>query len=65
MLLTLDIQIKPQAHQSFRFARNGRRYKPKKITDYQNKLRNLVSEQLPTKYEIVQAGSIIKINYLS
>ena len=64
MLLTLDIQIKPQAHQSFRFARNGRRYKPKKITDYQNKLRNLVSEQLPTKYEIVQAGSIIKINYL-
>jgi|TARA_R100001460_G_scaffold24995_1_gene50238 Holliday junction resolvase RusA-like endonuclease len=64
MLVTLDIQIKPQAHQSFRFARNGRRYKPKKITDYQNNLRNLVSKQLPNNFEIIQAGSKIKVNYI-
>ena len=64
MTLTLQLKIKPQAHQSFRFARNGRRYKPKKIIDYQNNLRKLVKEQLPNKFEIVKAGSIIIVNYI-
>jgi len=64
MRLSFELNIKPQAHQSFRFARNGRRYKPKKVTDYQNCVKDLVKKQLPENFNIVGAGSVIFVNYI-
>ena len=54
----------PQPHQSFRFARNGRRYKPKKIVDYQNYIQRLVEEQLPEDWVIIPAGTEIVVEYV-
>ena len=35
MKLTFELNLRPLAHQSFKIGRNGIKYKPKKVTDYQ------------------------------
>jgi len=62
--LKLNLDIKPLAHQSFRIGRNGIKYKPKKVKDYQESLISLVVEQLPKDFCIITAGSEIKVNYI-
>jgi len=62
--LTLELNIRPLAHQSFKIGRGGIKYKPKKVKDYQTYLRRLVSEQLPKDFNIITAGSEIKVNYI-
>lgn len=62
--LELKLNLMPQPHQSFRFARNGRRYKPKKIVDYQNYIQRLVEEQLPEDWVIIPAGTEIVVEYV-
>ena len=64
MKLTLELNIRPLAHQSFKIGRGGIKYKPKKVKDYQEYLRRLVSEQLPKDFNIITAGSEIKVNYI-
>lgn len=64
MKLNLELNIRPLAHQSFKIGRGGIKYKPKKVTDYQNYLRRLVTEQLPKNFNIITAGSEIKVNYI-
>ena len=64
MKLKLDLYIKPLAHQSFRIGRNGIRYKPKKIVDYQRNIQALTVDQLPTSFNVIEAGSEIKVNYI-
>lgn len=64
MKLNLELNIRPLAHQSFKIGRGGIKYKPKKVTDYQNYLRRLVTEQLPKDFNIITAGSEIKVNYI-
>ena len=64
MKLTLELNIRPLAHQSFKIGRGGIKYKPKKVKDYQTYLRRLVSEQLPKDFNIITAGSEIKVNYI-
>ena len=64
MKLTLELNIRPLAHQSFKIGRGGIKYKPKKVKDYQEYLRKLVSEQLPKDFYIIEAGSEIKVNYI-
>lgn len=64
MKLTLELNIRPLAHQSFKIGRGGIKYKPKKVKDYQTYLRRLVSEQLPKDFNIIIAGSEIKVNYI-
>lgn len=58
------LNIRPQAHQSFKIGRGGIKYKPKKIVDYQNYLRILVSEQLPKNFVIIEAGTPIIVEYI-
>jgi Holliday junction resolvase RusA-like endonuclease len=62
--LELKYNLMPLAHQSFRFARNGRKYKPKKIVDYQNYLIKLTEEQLPDNWVIIPAGAEIVVEYI-
>jgi Holliday junction resolvase RusA-like endonuclease len=62
--LKLNLDIKPLSHQSFRIGRNGIKYKPKKVKDYQESLIGLVVEQLPKDFCIITAGSEIKVNYI-
>jgi Holliday junction resolvase RusA-like endonuclease len=62
--LSFDIYVKPLAHQSFRIGRNGIRYKPKKIVDYQRNIKALIVEQLPKDFDIITSGSEIKVNYI-
>ena len=64
MKLNFSLNIKPLAHQSFKIGRNGIKYKPKKVKDYQTYLQRLVSEQLPEDFFIITAGSEIKVNYI-
>ena len=64
MKLSFDIYVKPLAHQSFRIGRNGIRYKPKKIVDYQRNIKALIVEQLPKDFDIITSGSEIKVNYI-
>ena len=64
MKLTLELNIRPLAHQSFKIGRGGIKYKPKKVKDYQEYLRRLVSEQLPKDFNIITSGSEIKVNYI-
>ena len=64
MKLNLELNIRPLAHQSFKIGRGGIKYKPKKVKDYQEYLRRLVSEQLPKDFNIITAGSEIKVNYI-
>lgn len=64
MKLNLELNIRPLAHQSFKIGRGGIKYKPKKVTDYQNYLRRLVTEQLPKDFNIITAGTEIKVNYI-
>lgn len=64
MILTLEIKTTPVAHQSFRIGRNGIKYKPKKVQDYQKYVRKLVQDQLPADFEMISAGIPITVNYL-
>ena len=64
MKLNLELNIRPLAHQSFKIGRGGIKYKPKKVKDYKEYLRKLVSEQLPKDFYIIKAGSEIKVNYI-
>lgn len=64
MKLSFNLNIKPLSHQSFRIGRNGIKYKPKKVKDYQAYLQRLVSDQLPEDFFIITAGSEIKVNYI-
>jgi len=64
MKLIFNLNIKPLAHQSFKIGRNGIKYKPKKVKDYQAYVQRLVSEQLPKDFFIITAGSEIKVNYI-
>ena len=61
MNLNLELNIKPQAHQSFRIGRNGIKYKPKKIKDYQKEVCLLVKQQIPKDFNIIEAGTQIEI----
>ena len=65
MILKLELNIRPVPHQSVRFTRSGRTFKPKKITDYQSYVRRLVEEQLPEGFSIISAGVPIFIRQLS
>jgi len=63
-VLDLRFKVAPQSHQSFRIGRNGRRYKPKKIVDYQNYLITLAKEQLPKNFRMIEAGTPIVVEYV-
>ena len=43
MTITLEIKTAPVPHQSFRVGRNGIKYKPKKIKDYQEAIKSCLS----------------------
>ena len=62
--LELTLNLRAQPHQSVRFTRSGRSYKPKKIMDYQSYVIKLVSDQLPEGFEIIPAGTLIFIDKL-
>jgi len=62
--ISFELYIKPLAHQSFRIGRNGIRYKPKRIVDYQRNIKVLILEQLPEDFNIITSGSEIKVNYI-
>ena len=62
--LEFKLNLRPQAHQSFKIGRGGIKYKPKKIVDYQNYLRTLVGEQLPNNFVIIPAGTPIIVEYI-
>ena len=62
--LEFKLNIKAQPHQSFRIGRNGIKYKPKKIVDYQKYIVALVSEQLPDNFVIIEAGTPIFVEYI-
>jgi Holliday junction resolvase RusA-like endonuclease len=64
VILNFELNIRPLAHQSFKIGRNGIKYKPKKVKDYQVYLQRLVTEQLPEDFSIITAGSEIKVNYI-
>ena len=64
MILTLEYNIRPLAHQSFRIGRNGIKYKPKKVKDYQNIIKILTVEQLSKDFNIIPSGSTIFVNYI-
>jgi Holliday junction resolvase RusA-like endonuclease len=64
MRLVLELNIRPMPHQSMRFTRQGRSYKPKKIVDYQAYVRRLVEDQLPGDFKIIEAGTPIVIEKL-
>ena len=64
MILTLEFNLRPMPHQSVKFGRNGIKYKPKKVLDYQKYVRTLASEQLPVDFNIIPAGSPIVVNYI-
>ena len=64
MILTLEYNISPLAHQSFRIGRNGIKYKPKKVKDYQNIIQILTVEQLSKDFNIIPSGSTIFVNYI-
>ncbi len=64
MILTLEYNIRPLAHQSFRVGRNGIKYKPKKVKDYQNIIQILTVEQLSKDFNIIPSGSTIFVNYI-
>jgi len=55
----------PTSHQSVRFTRSGRSYKPKKIIDYQATVVRLAEEQLPKDFKIIPAGTNIFIEELT
>lgn len=65
MILKLELNIRPMPHQSVRFTRAGRTFKPKKIMDYQSYVRKLVEEQLPEGFSIIPAGVPIFIRQLT
>ena len=64
MTLEFELNIRPMPHQSVRFGRNGIKYKPKKIMDYQDYVRRLVKDQLPNDFVIIEAGTPIRIDYI-
>lgn len=64
MVLDLRYKVAPQAHQSFRIGKNGIRYKPKKVKDYQDYLQALTLEQLPSDFRLIEAGTPIKVEYV-
>ncbi len=64
MTLEFKFNIRPVPHQSFRVGRNGIKYKPKKIKDYQEYVRRLVLDQLPNDFEIISAGTPIEVEYI-
>ena len=65
MILKLELNIRPVPHQSVRFTRSGRTFKPKKITDYQSYVQRLVKEQLPEEFTMIPAGVPIFVRQLS
>lgn len=65
MILKLEYNVRPMPHQSVRFTRQGRKYKPKKIMDYQTYIKKLTEDQLPNDFQIIEAGSLIVIKELS
>ena len=64
MKISFELYIKPLAHQSFRIGRNGIRYKPKRIVDYQRNIKALIVDQMPKDFDIITSGSEIKVNYI-
>lgn len=62
--LVFTLNTRAQPHQSFRIGRNGIKYKPKKIVDYQKYIIALVSEQLPDNFVIIEAGTPIFVEYI-
>ncbi len=52
-------------HQSVRFTRSGRSYKPKKIMDYQQHIIKLTKHQLKEDFEVIPAGTEIVIEQLT
>ena len=64
MILTLEYNIRPLAHQSFRIGRNGIKYKPKKVKDYKNIIQILTVEQLSKDFNLIPSGSTIFVNYI-
>ena len=65
MRLKLVFNVRPMPHQSARFTRSGRAYKPKKIMDYQDYIIRLAKDQLPEDFEIIPAGTPILIEELT
>ena len=65
MTLTFELRIRPMPHQSVRFTRSGRTFKPKKIIDYQSYVQRLVQEQLPEDFVMIPAGVPIFIRRLT
>jgi Holliday junction resolvase RusA-like endonuclease len=53
------------AHQSVRFTRSGRSYKPKKIMDYQSHIIKLAKHQIKDDFEVIPAGTEIVIEQLT
>ena len=63
--LELKLNIKPLAHQSVRFTRSGRSYKPKKVLTYQQNIVALTKQQLPEDFVIIEQGTPIVVEYLN
>jgi Holliday junction resolvase RusA-like endonuclease len=64
MKLTFELNLRPLDHQSFRIGRNGIKYKPKKVTDYQKYVKDLITKQLSNDFNIIPAGTPIVVNYI-
>ena len=64
LTLEFKLNIAPQPHQSFKIGRNGIKYKPKKVVDYQAHIQKLVTDQLPKDFTIITAGSPIVVDYI-
>jgi Holliday junction resolvase RusA-like endonuclease len=62
--IELKVNLRPQSHQSFKIGRNGIKYKPKKIVDYQKYVVTLVTEQLPKNFVIIESGTPITVEYI-
>jgi Holliday junction resolvase RusA-like endonuclease len=62
--LEFKLNIAPQSHQSFKIGRNGIKYKPKKVVDYQAHIRKMVTDQLPSDFSIITAGTPIVVEYI-
>lgn len=63
--LRLEFELKPVPHQSVRFTRAGRPWKPKKIIDFQKTVAKLAKAQLSKGFNIIPAGTEIHIAQLT
>mgnify|MGYP001236739101 FL=1 len=62
--IELKLDIRPLAHQSVRFTRSGRSYKPKKVLSYQQNIVALGKQQIPKDFVIIEQGTPIVVEFI-